>query len=144
MDASTTHEASVAGTDRQRRIDLMRYVTAAAVLVSAVVHFQQYLAGYSDVSVIGPLFILNAVGGLVIAIVVVAWRHWLPTFLAAGFGALTVAGYWYSTLFGLFGFKETVRTGWPVLVTEIAEYIAVVFGLAATVMMARRRAPARV
>jgi hypothetical protein len=143
MDASTTHQADVARTDRQRRIDLARYVTAIAVLVSAAVHFQQFLAGYSSVSVIGPLFILNAIGGVVIAIAIFAWRHWLPTFLAAGFGALTVAGYWYSVLFGLFGFQETVVGGWPVVVAEIAEYLAVVFGLAATVMLARqRRVPA--
>jgi hypothetical protein len=139
MDASTTQQASVVRSGRQRRIDLTRYVTAIAVLVSAAVHFQQYLAGYSDVSVIGPMFVLNAVGGVVIAIAVVAWRHWIPTFLAAGFGALTVAAYWYSVLFGLFGFKETVTTGWPVLVSEIAEYVAVVFGLAATVMLAGSR-----
>jgi hypothetical protein len=139
MDASTTHAAGVARTDSQRRIDLARYVTAIAVLVSAAVHFQQYLAGYSSVSVIGPMFLLNAIGGVVIAVLVLAWRHWLPTFLAAGFGALTVAAYWYSVLFGLFGFQETVTTGWPVLVSEIAEYIAVVAGLAATVMLARRR-----
>jgi len=139
MDASTTDEASAAGATRQRRIDLTRYVAAIAVLVSAIVHFQQYLAGYSTVSVIGPLFVLNAVGGVVIAIAVIAWRHWLPTFLAAGFGALTAVGYWYSVLFGLFGFQETLIGGWPVVVAEIAEYLAVVCGLAATVMLARNR-----
>jgi hypothetical protein len=90
MQASTSHAASIDRVDRQRRFGLARSVTAIAVLISAIVHFQQYLAGYSAEAVIGPLFLLNAAGGLVIAVVIVAWRHWLPTLLGAGFGALTL------------------------------------------------------
>lgn len=132
---------------RGRAIDLLRGLTAAGVLLSAVVHLLEYLSGFRDVSVIGPLFLLNAVAGAVLGVVVLVWRHWVAAFLAAGFGAVTVAAYWYSVVFGLFGFQETYVTGWPVILAEIGEYVAVACGLTATAMLWRhldhRRAPVR-
>jgi len=78
----------------------------------------------------------------VIGVGMLVWRHWLPALLAAGFGATTVIAYWISVVHGLFGIKETV-SGWPEVLAQIAEYAALVFGLAAAALLAPRRAPAR-
>jgi hypothetical protein len=114
--------------------DALRGLTAAAVLLSAVVHLDLYEEGFSDLATIGPLFMLNFVGGVVIGTAIVVWRHWLPVFLGAGFGALTVAAYWVSVVHGLFGVKE-VTGGWSEILASSAEYAAVVLGLGATALL---------
>ena len=106
---------------------LLRVLTAIAVLVSGILHFDLWLDGFRDLSVIGPLFMLNAVAGVVIAVLVVVWRHWIPLFLAVGFGASTLGAFIISTTFGLFGINES-WTGGPVWIAAISEAAAVVFG----------------
>ena len=64
----------------------IRVVGAAAVLVSAAVHLWLWFEGFRDLHIIGPAFLLNAVGGAVIAVLLVTWRSWVPGILAAGFG----------------------------------------------------------
>jgi hypothetical protein len=119
--------------------DALRGLTAAAVLLSAVVHLDLYEEGFRDLATIGPLFMLNFVGGVVIGTAIVVWRHWLPVFLGVGFGALTVAAYWVSVVHGLFGVKE-VTGGWSEILASVAEYVAVVLGLGATALLWERPA----
>ena len=71
----------------------MRLVTAAAVLVSAAVHLYLWFDVFSGQAVIGPAFLLNAAGGLVIAVLLVRWRHWVPALLALGFGVSTLGAF---------------------------------------------------
>ena len=70
----------------------MRVLAALAVLVSGAVHLKLWFDGFRDIDVIGPSFMLNAVAGVVIAALLVLWRHWIPLFLAFGFGATTLVG----------------------------------------------------
>ncbi len=103
-------------------------LTAAAVLLSADVHFELWANnGFKDVHTIGPLFLLNAIGGLVIALVMLMWRHWLPVLAAVGFGVATLIAFWISITAGLFGLKEQA-SGTPQVIAEVAEIIAVVGG----------------
>ena len=112
-------------------VDLSRGLAVAGVLLSADVHFDLWYAdGFRDVDTIGPLFLLNAIAGLVIGLVLLCWRHWLPALAAAGFGAATLVAFYLSVTIGLFNFKE-IATGEPQVLAEVAEYVAVVFGLVA-------------
>lgn len=106
-----------------------RAVAAAAVVISAVVHFILYLDGYNDVSVIGPAFLLNAVAGVVIAILLLAWRNWIPLLLAVGFGVATLAAFVIAVTVGLFGFQET-GGGVSQWIAALSEIVAVVAGVA--------------
>jgi hypothetical protein len=119
---------------RTRLADVLRSLTAAAVLLSAVVHLDLYGQGFGQLPTIGPLFLLNVVVGLGLGIVVTLWRHWLPVGLAAGFGLVTVAAYWVSVVHGLFGVREVV-TGWSEVLAEVAEYSAIACGLAAALLL---------
>ncbi len=106
----------------------MRIVTAVAALVSAYVHLKLWLDGMSDVDIIGPAFLFNAVAGLVIAVLLLAWRHWAPGFLAAGFGASTLGAFILSTTVGLFGVNEQ-WVGVEVWAAAVAEVVCIVGGL---------------
>jgi hypothetical protein len=124
-------------------LEVLRGLTAAGVITSAAVHLDLYVAGFSDIAVIGPLFLANALAGFMLGTAVLIWRHWAPAVLCAGFGAGTAVAYWWSVLFGLFGVRE-VTGGWSVILAEIAEYLAVGCGLAMTgILLTHRRAPRR-
>jgi hypothetical protein len=104
-----------------------RAVAAVAVLVSAAVHLYLWFDGMRDADVVGPAFLLNAVGGVVIAVLLLAWRHWVPAFLAIGFGLSTLTAFVIAATVGLFGVQE-VWTGWTVWTAAAAEVVAVVAG----------------
>ena len=105
----------------------MRLLAAVAVLVSAAMHLYLWFEGYRDIDIIGPAFLLNAFGGGVIAVLLLAWRHWIPPLLAVGFGLSTLGAFILSTTVGLFGVEESWE-GWEVWTAAISELAAVVFG----------------
>jgi len=114
----------------------MRFLAAAAVLVSAGVHLKLWLDGFRDLHMIGPAFMLNDVAGVVIAVLLVVWRHWLPPLLAVGFGASTFGAFLISTTVGLYGVHE-VWTGSYVFAAAVSEVVAMVAG--ALVLLRERR-----
>jgi hypothetical protein len=116
-------------------INTARGLTAAGVLLSAVVHLDLWdLQGFRDIDVIGPLFLLNAIGGLALGVVTVIWRHWIPVLLSAGFGLVTVVAFWISVVHGLFGLKEQA-TGSSQILAEVAELVALGCGLVAAALL---------
>jgi hypothetical protein len=124
---------------RSTMIDVSRGLAAAGVLLSATVHLDLWdVQRFRDIPTIGPLFLLNVIGGLVLGVVVLTWRHWLPALGAAGYGAVTVLFFWISVVHGLFGLKE-VATGSSQVLSEVAEYVAVLFGLIAALGLWRSR-----
>jgi hypothetical protein len=109
----------------------IRIIAALAVLASAYIHLHEWLSGMRHVHVIGPLFIVNIISGVVIAVLLVTWKHWLAPFLAFGFGASTLGGFAIATMSsGLFGDHEKWQGGW-VWGAAIVEAIAIVTGLLA-------------
>ena len=110
------------------RLMTLRLLTAVSVLVSAIVHLQLWIEGFRSIPVIGPAFLLNAVGGAAIAVAVLVWRHWLPLAAAVAFGAGTLGAFLLSTTVGLFGVQERLLGG-PQLIAALSEIAAIVFGL---------------
>jgi hypothetical protein len=113
------------GTDQALRL---RGLVAAAVLGSAVVHAMLYADGASGIAVIGPLFLLNAVGGLLIAVLLPLWQHWLPVLAAVGFGLLSLVALLWSAAFGLFGVNEPLDE-LPQLISIVTEALATILGV---------------
>jgi hypothetical protein len=108
----------------------MRILAAIAVLVSAAVHLRLWFDGFRSIHMVGPAFMLNAVAGLVIAVLLVVWRrHWLPPLLALGFGVATLGAFVTSATVGLYGVHE-MWTGFYVLAAAVSEVVAIVVGLA--------------
>lgn len=108
---------------------VLRVLVAAGLLGSAWVHLVVWLDWASNMSVVGPLFMVNVVAGAVIAVAVLVWRHWLPALAAVGFGVATLGAYLLSLTVGFFGVTEQFATQeelWGV----ITEAVCVVGGLA--------------
>jgi hypothetical protein len=107
----------------------LRIVAAVAVLASVGVHLKLWFDGMKDVHVIGPLFLLNVLGGLVIAVLLVRWTHWVPPVLAICFGASTLGAFTLASTIGLFGDHES-WSGSYVYVAAVVELVAIVTGAA--------------
>jgi hypothetical protein len=105
----------------------MRVLAALSVLVSAVVHLYLWLDFARDDDFLGPAFMLNAIGGAVIAVLLLVWQHWLPAFLAVGFGVSTLLAFVLATTVGLFGTTANWE-GWAVWVAAASEVVAAVAG----------------
>ena len=141
--SGTTTSGSTAGTWRTGRAaasDVLRGLLAACVLLSAVVHLELWFSGFRQFTVVGPAFLLNAIGGLVIGILLLVWRHWLPLLGALGFGIATFAAFLISTTpGGLFGVHEQ-WTGVPIWTSAITETAAILLAVALLVLERRPRA----
>lgn len=118
-----------------------RIVVSVSVIVAAIIHLEQWFLVFRDHPVMGPAMLLNFIGGIVIGVLVLVWRHWLPLLLAVLFGAATLGAFLVSTTpMGLFGVHEH-WTIWEVFVAAAAEAVAIVVGLIG--LRANRPLPSR-
>jgi hypothetical protein len=109
----------------------LRVLTALAVLTSGLCHgYLYFYDGWRDINVIGPLFMVNAVSGIVLAVLVLAWRHWFSLFLTFGFCVVTASAFLISRWWGLFGIQDRVW-GWSQILCLIAEVVGALAALAA-------------
>lgn len=106
-----------------------RQIAAATVTVSALLHLRMWFNGVRDQSV-GPAFMVNAIGGVTIAVLLLTWRRWQPLLLAVGFGVSTFGAFVIASTVGLFGVHDH-WTGGYVWAAAISEFVAVVAGLTA-------------
>src|ERR1700722_12153944 len=72
---------------------LVLAATGAAFLVwSAVIHLELWGDGYSSISIIGPLFLAQGIGSIVLAVAIVAFRSLALLAAGAVAGAATAVG----------------------------------------------------
>ncbi|WP_418277185.1 hypothetical protein ACNHYB_04470 [Isoptericola jiangsuensis] len=127
MDART---GQVPAVHAPRPAWVWRSMAALGVLASAAVHLVEWFGGYRDIPWVGGLFLLNSVAGLVLAVLLVTWRHWLPLVGAVGLGAATLLAFVASTTVGFLGVTSRF-TGETVWIAATAEVLAVVAATAA-------------
>ncbi len=108
---------------------IVRLLAAAGALVSGAVHLKLWFDGTRHFDVVGPAFMLNAVAGLVIAVLLLTWHHWVPLFLAFGFGLSTLAAFVISATVGLFGVNASWSGPytWAAAIAEIVVIVAALF-----------------
>lgn len=119
----------------------LRLVGAAALLVSAAVHLYLWFDGVREQTV-GPMFLVNVVAGVVIAVMLIRWRHWLPAFLTLGFGAATLGAFIISATVGLLGIHSDWTGGW-VWTAATAEVVCIIVGGTLLLHYVRPTEPAR-
>ena len=119
---------------------MLRAILAVCVVVSGVVHYKLWLDGQRNIDIVGPAFLVNAVAGVVIGVLLLVWQHWVPLFLAFGFGLSTLVAFVVATTpLGLFGARAQ-WSGWAEWTCAIVEAVTVVLGAAALLV---EREPAR-
>jgi hypothetical protein len=64
--------------------------------------------GYRTIPTIGPLFLLQGIGGILLAVLLLLWRRLLVVVAGVGFMVATIGGLLVSVNFGLFGFMDTL------------------------------------
>jgi hypothetical protein len=90
--------------------------------------------GYRTIPTIGPLFLLQGIAGVLLAVVLLLWRRLLVVVAAAGFMVATIGGLLVSVNFGLFGFMDTFAAPYAGLSVVLEAAGAVVLGVVGTVL----------
>jgi hypothetical protein len=116
-------------------------IGAGFLVWSGVIHLDLWADGYKDISVIGPLFLVQGIASILLAVAIVAFR-WLALLVAGAVAGLaTGAGLLLSVYVGLFGYTESLAVPYAVLSLAV-EFTAAFVLLAAAVLLALG-APAR-
>jgi hypothetical protein len=122
---------------------LLRVGCVALLAWIGYIHLHLWLEGYRHIPTNGPLFLLDAIAGFVLAAALLAWPRPLAGLLAAGYTAGTLGALLISLGVGLFGFQESTSASY-VAESLAIEAITILALIAWTVLMAStRQSPAR-
>lgn len=111
-------------------LHVLRFAGAAALVGIAAVHLQQYFGAdeIDTVSVIGPLFLVNAAAALAIALVLAVRGGTTVALAGIGLSAGALGALAYSLSLPLFGFMDIYRTAVFVAIGVEAVAILVLAG----------------
>jgi hypothetical protein len=105
-------------------------IGAAFLVWSAVIHLELWGDGYSDISVIGPLFLAQGIGCIVLGVAIVAFRSLALLAAGAVAGAATAVGLLLTVHVGLFGYTESLAVPYATLSLAVEFTAAFVLVLA--------------
>lgn len=110
---------------------VMRIVSAGLLALIGYIHWHLWQEGYKFIHISGPLFLVDGIAGVVLAVAILAWA----TPLATGFNLVTIAALVVSLAVGLFGFHESIHAAY-VVESLVIESLAAVLLAAWTVIAA--------
>ena len=114
-------------------------VAGAALMVwSGVIHLELWSDGYRSISVIGPLFLIQGIGGITLAGLTGVFRR--VVFMAAGavMMAATAAGLLLSAGIGLFVYQEILAVPYAMSSLAVEFAGAAVLAAASAIVLAAR------
>ena len=121
--------------------EVLRALVCACLMVSAVVHLDLWATGMRSVDIVGPAFLLNGVGGIVLGVLALLWRHRLPLLGAIGFGVASLGAFVLATTPSGFFEVHSRWSGIPEWLAAISEVGVIALGIV-TVVVERRPATA--
>jgi hypothetical protein len=110
-------------------------IGSSLLAASSAIHFELWSTGYRTIPTIGPLFLIQGVAGVLLAVLLLSWRRLLIVIAAAGFLIATTGGLLWSTSFGLFGFKDALAAPYAGLSLGVEGVGAVVLAAVGTVLV---------
>ena len=111
-------------------------LTGAAFLVwSGVIHLMLWSDGYKDISVIGPLFLVQGIASILIGVAIAALRWLALLVVGAGAGVATAVGLLLTVYVGLFNYKESLSVPYATLSLAV-EFTAAFVLLVAVALLA--------
>jgi len=124
-------------------VNLLAVAGAGLLVWSGVLHLQLWSEGYRSISVIGPLFLVQGIASIVLAVALVAFRRLVLLAAGAALAAGTAVGLLLSASVGLFGYTESlaVPSAQTSLVVEFtgAALLAVAAAIVLAAPLLRRR-----
>jgi hypothetical protein len=120
-------------------VSLLAVAGAALLIWSSVIHLQLWADGYNDIPKIGPLFLAQGIGGIVVALAVVALRRMVALGAGAVTLAATAAGLLLSVHVSLFGYKESLAVPYATSSLVIEFTGAAVLAVAALILLVAPR-----
>ena len=124
-------------------VNVLALAGAVALVWSSVIHLQLWSEGYRTISVIGPLFLIQGIVGVSLALALVAFRWAVLLTAGAVLLAGTAIGLLLSASIGLFGYQESlaVPSAQSSLTVEFAG--TAVLAAAVVIVLAARLRPRR-
>jgi hypothetical protein len=110
-------------------------IGAGFLVWSAVIHLELWGDGYRDISVIGPLFLVQGIGSIIVAVAIVAFRWLALLAVGAVTGVATAVGLLLTVYVGLFGYTESLSVPYATLSLAV-EFTAAFVLLLATGLLA--------
>jgi hypothetical protein len=97
-----------------------------------VIHLQLWFDGYRSIAVIGPLFLVQGIGSIVIAFVLGLFRRLVLMAAGSVLLAATAVGLLLSAGTGLFGYRESLAVPYAAtsLIVEFAGAVVLAAGAA--------------
>jgi hypothetical protein len=100
-------------------------VGAAMIAASAVIHLHLWMDGYKDIHLIGPAFLFQAISGLAVAVLLLAFRRLVLVVAGLLFCAGSVIALLLSATVGFLGLHDGLGVPWAgwSLGTELAGFV---------------------
>lgn len=113
-------------------------IGSALIITTAAIHLHLWLIGYRHVPRLGPLFLAQAVTGLVGGPILAIFRYLIGVLAGAGYMAASAVGLILSATVGFVGIHDGLNVPWASasLGVELAGFV--VLGLAALLLIWRR------
>ncbi len=105
---------------------VLRALGATLLATQGVIHLRLWADGYRSIPWIGPLFLVGAIGALVLAVALLATARWWVLAAGALLSVGQVAGLVMSSTTGLFGFESRWTWTGPQGAALWSELLAVV------------------
>ena len=113
---ASPHRPGPLGSPGRRTAALLLRLACVALLARiGYIHLHLWLEGHRQIPTDGPLFLLDAVAGFVLAAGLLAWPAPLAGLLAAGYTAATLGALLISLTVGLSGFRESISASYVAL-----------------------------
>jgi hypothetical protein len=123
-------------------VTLLAVAGAALVVWSGVIHLQLWSDGYRDIPVIGPLFGIQGIASIALALALVVFRRVVLLAAGAVLLAATAVGLLLSAGIGLFGYTESLAVPYAETSLVVEFTGAALLALAAAIaLIANRRSP---
>jgi hypothetical protein len=132
-------------TDERRAVTSSRTASWALFIVdggllvaSGIIHLHLWDIAYRHVATLGPLFLVQAISAVVIAVAIVATRHILAVAAGLALVAGTIVGFILARTVGIFGFKLPFSSGLANTVVIIEAAAVVTLSLTGALLWRRR------
>jgi hypothetical protein len=127
-------------------LTLLRLGCVALLAWIGYIHLHLWQEGYRHIPTNGPLFLVDALAGFVLAAVLLTWPRPLAGLLAAGYTASTLGALIISLSVGLFGFKESISASYvteTLTIESIAMLALIIWTVLVTATPKAANAPPR-